>query len=123
MSEPKMEYVRDCSNDLNYKYDDYNNYQSWSNKSNGFLSISSIDEYSNIQTQKFKNHRLQKLSSPFQSFGDTELTWDKKSNSNIKNKETNNNFKDDYTENRGKLYKKFNKDNEYINQFPYEFLK
>ena len=40
--ETKMEYVRDYDNVLNYKYGDYNNYNSWSNKNLGKLALSSL---------------------------------------------------------------------------------
>lgn len=74
-SEKKMEYVRDHSNDLNYKYQDYNNYNSWSNKIIGNIKISSIDEYNNIQTNNFKNNKLEILKSPYQTFVDVNLAW------------------------------------------------
>ena len=75
MSEQKMEYVRDHSNILNYQYQDYNNYNSWSNKNKGDVKISSIDEFNNIQTKNFKNNKLESLKSPFQTFVDVNLAW------------------------------------------------
>ena len=118
--EPKMEYVRDHSNVMNYQQKDYNNYQSWSNKSSGELLVSTIDVFNNIQTKKFDNHRLQQLTSPYQSFGDTNLTW-------VRNKGENE-FYTEYNPNDNEdLYKKFkNNDtqhNEYTSMFPYEFVK
>ena len=118
--EPKMEYVRDHSNVMNYQQKDYNNYQSWSNKSSGELLVSTIDVFNNIQTKKFDNHRLQKLTSPYQSFGDTNLTW-------VRNKGENE-FYTEYNPNDNEdLYKKFKNNarqhNEYTSMFPYEFVK
>ena len=77
MSEQKMEYFQDFGNELNYSYDDYNNYQSWSNKGKGELKISNIDEYNNIITQKFEIGKIQKLNKPFETFVDTKLAWSK----------------------------------------------
>lgn len=118
--EPKMEYVRDHSNVINYKQQDYNNYQSWSNKNSGELLVSNIDIFNNIQTKKFDNHRLQQLTAPYQSFGDTNLTW-------VRNKGQNE-FYTEYNPNDNEdLYKKFKKNDkqhdEYNSMFPYEFVK
>ena len=118
--EPKMQYVRDHSNVINYQQQDYNNYQSWSNKNSGELLISNIDIFNNIQTKKFDNHRLQQLTAPYQSFGDTNLTW-------VRNKGQNE-FYTEYNPNDNEdLYKKFKKNNkqhdEYTSMVPYEFVK
>ena len=75
--QPKMEYVRDHSNVINYQQKDYNNYQSWSNKGQGEIKISNIDEYNNIISQKFNIGRIQKLNKPFETFVDTNLAWSK----------------------------------------------
>ena len=113
--EQKMEYVIDCDNVLNYKYGDYNNYNSWSNKNLGKLTISSIDEYNNIQTKQFDDDKLHKLSAPYQTFADTDLVW-------MKNKDNN----EIEMNNDGDLYKKFKDNNkqhnEYTNLYPYKFL-
>ena len=77
MSEQKMEYFQDFSKELNYSYDDYNNYQSWSNKGKGEIKLSNIDEYNNIISQKFDISRIQKLNKPFETFVDTKLAWSK----------------------------------------------
>tara|TARA_B110000261_G_C13058231_1_gene347038 strand:- start:14 stop:379 length:366 start_codon:yes stop_codon:yes gene_type:complete len=120
MTEQKMEYVRDHSENLNYKYDDYNNYQSWSNKNQGNLVISSIDTYNNILTKNFDDDRLQKMPGPFQTFGDTNLSWVQTKNKNEFYSEYNPNDNED-------LYKKFvNNDkqhNEYTSAFPHKFIK
>ena len=118
--EPKMEYVRDHSNVINYKQQDYNNYQSWSNKNSGELLVSTIDVFNNIQTKKFDNHRLQQLTAPYQSFGDTNLTW-------VRNKGQNE-FYTEYNPNDNEdLFKKFKNNNkqhdEYTSMVPYEFIK
>ena len=118
--EPKMEYVRDHSNVINYQQKDYNNYQSWSNKNSGELLVSTIDVFNNIQTKKFDNHRLQQLTTPYQSFGDTNLTW-------VRNKGENE-FYTEYNPNDNEdLYKKFKNNDkqhdEYTSMFPYEFIK
>ena len=112
--ETKMEYVRDYDNVLNYKYNDYNNYNSWSNKHLGKLSISSIDEYNNIQTKQFDDDKLHQLSSPYQTFADTNLVWMKNKDNEIE------------MNNGGDLYKKIKDNNkqhnEYSNLYPYKFL-
>jgi hypothetical protein len=113
--ETKMEYAKDFDNVLNYKYDDYNNYNSWSNKQLGKVTISSIDEYNNIQTKQFDNNKLHKLNSPYQTFADTSLVW-------MKNKDDN----EIEINNEGDIYKKFKDNNkqhnEYTNLYPYKFL-
>ena len=75
MTEQKMEYFQDFSKELNYNYEDYNNYQSWSNKGQGKIKISNIDEYNNIVSQKFDISRIQKLNKPYETFVDTNLAW------------------------------------------------
>tara|TARA_B100002019_G_C21190319_1_gene558443 strand:- start:84 stop:317 length:234 start_codon:yes stop_codon:yes gene_type:complete len=77
MTEQKMEYFQDFSKEMNYNYEDYNNYQSWSNKGQGEIKISNIDEYNNIISQKFNIGRIQKLNKPFETFVDTNLAWSK----------------------------------------------
>ena len=77
MSEQKMEYFQDFSQELNYNHEDYNNYQSWSNKGKGEIKISNIDEYNNIISQKFNISRIQKLNKPYETFVDTNLAWSK----------------------------------------------
>ena len=78
MSEQKMEYFQDFSKELNYSYDNYNNYQSWSNKGKGEIKISNIDEYNNIISQKFDSARIQKLNEPYETFVDTKIAWSNK---------------------------------------------
>jgi len=60
---------------LNYKQQDYNNYQSWSNVGRGHISINSIDEGNNIVKSNFKFSRLQPLGMPSSTFADTNLSW------------------------------------------------
>lgn len=60
---------------LNYKQQDYNNYQSWSNVGRGNITVNSIDEGNNIVKSNFKFSRLQPLGSPFDTFADTTLSW------------------------------------------------
>ena len=61
--------------ELNYTHEDYNNYQSWSNVGRGQIHMSSVDEVSNVVANKFNFNRLQPLSAPHMSFGDTTLSW------------------------------------------------
>lgn len=67
---------------LNYNYEDYNNYHSWSNVNRGNITLCSIDENNQVNKNNFPYHRLQPLSAPFMSFGDTSLCW-APTNSNI----------------------------------------
>lgn len=60
---------------LNYKYCDYNNYQSWSNVKRGYITLGSIDENSNTLKTNFKTSRLQPLGLPTSTFTDTNLSW------------------------------------------------
>lgn len=60
---------------LNYNQADYDNYQSWSNVRRGNIEVSAIDENNQVNTNKFPYHRLQPLSAPHMSFGDTSLSW------------------------------------------------
>ena len=60
---------------LNYKQQDYNNYQSWSNVGRGNITVNSIDEGNNIVKSNFKFSRLQPLGTPFSSYADTNLSW------------------------------------------------
>ena len=66
-------------NELNYNNTSYNNYQSWSNVGRGQIKISSIDESGNTQTINQDTSRLQRLSAPFATFADTNLSWVKNS--------------------------------------------
>ena len=63
------------ANNLNYDTKTYNNYQSWSNVGRGMIKISSIDENGNTQSLNQKTSRLQRLSSPFSTFADVNLSW------------------------------------------------
>ena len=67
------------SNELNYNNTSYNNYQSWSNVGRGQIKISSIDESGNTQTINQDTSRLQRLSAPFATFTDVNLSWVKNS--------------------------------------------
>ena len=69
----------DFGNELNYNNTSYNNYQSWSNVGRGQIKISSIDESGNTQTINQDTSRLQRLSAPFATFADTNLSWVKNS--------------------------------------------
>mgnify|MGYP001192120014 CR=1 FL=1 len=62
-------------NNLNYNNSNYNNYQSWSNVGRGQIKISSIDESGNTQTVNQDTSRLQRLSTPYSTFADVELSW------------------------------------------------
>ena len=66
-------------NNLNYNNSNYNNYQSWSNVGRGQIRMSSIDESGNTQTLNQPTSRLQRLSAPFATFADVELSWVKNS--------------------------------------------
>ena len=63
------------NNNLNYNHQDYNNYQSWSNVGRSFIKISGIDEHGNIQTSTQDTSRLQRLTKPFATFADVNLSW------------------------------------------------
>lgn len=82
---------------LNYKQQDYNNYQSWSNVGRGSITVNSIDEGNNIVKSNFKFSRLQPLGIPFDTFADTTLSWapvgsvhSQPNNNNINNKQKKN---------------------------------
>lgn len=66
-------------NELNYNNSTYNNYQSWSNVGRGQIKISSIDENGNTQSVNQDTSRLQRLSTPFSTFTDVNLSWVKNS--------------------------------------------
>lgn len=60
---------------LNYGHEDYNNYQSWSNVNRGNISLSLVDENSQVVKNEFPHNRVQPLAAPFMSFADTSLSW------------------------------------------------
>ena len=60
---------------LNYGHEDYNNYQSWSNVNRGNISLSMVDENSQVVKNEFAYSRVQPLAAPFMSFADTSLSW------------------------------------------------
>ncbi len=62
-------------NNLNYDFKNYNNYQSWSNVGRGLIKISSVDENGNTQTINQDTSRLQRLSDPFSTMADVNLSW------------------------------------------------
>tara|TARA_Y100001936_G_C15755604_1_gene498415 strand:- start:286 stop:534 length:249 start_codon:yes stop_codon:yes gene_type:complete len=64
-----------CTSNLNYNNKSYNNYQSWSNVGQSLIKISSVDEHGNIQTNNQDTSRLQRLTKPFATFGDVNLSW------------------------------------------------
>tara|TARA_B100000795_G_scaffold269311_2_gene258330 strand:- start:313 stop:564 length:252 start_codon:yes stop_codon:yes gene_type:complete len=66
------------NNNLNYKYNQYNNYQSWSNVGRSLIKISSIDENGNTQTINQHTSRIQRLSNPYSTPTDVNLSWVKK---------------------------------------------
>ena len=63
------------NNNLNYNQESYNNYHSWSNIGQSIIKISSVDEHGNIQTITQDTSRLQRLTKPFATFADVNLSW------------------------------------------------
>ena len=74
---------------LNYTYEDYNNYHSWSNVGRGNIAFSIVNAEGQVQSNNFPYHRLQPLAAPFISFADTSLNW---APANSKLAQPNNNF-------------------------------
>tara|TARA_B100001093_G_C26816649_1_gene1010026 strand:+ start:1719 stop:1967 length:249 start_codon:yes stop_codon:yes gene_type:complete len=64
-----------ANNNLNYTNESYDNYQSWSNVGRSFIKISGVDEHGNIQTNSQETSRLQRLTKPFATFADVNLSW------------------------------------------------
>ena len=64
-----------ANNNLNYTNESYDNYQSWSNVGRSFIKISGVDEDGNIQTNSQETSRLQRLTKPFATFADVNLSW------------------------------------------------
>lgn len=64
-----------ANNNLNYINESYDNYQSWSNVGRSFIKISGVDEHGNIQTNSQETSRLQRLTKPFATFADVNLSW------------------------------------------------
>ena len=79
MSNTQNTIPENLANELNYNYSSYNNYQSWSNVGRSKISISTIDESGNIQTIYQNTSRLQRLTTPFSTFTDVNLSWVKNS--------------------------------------------
>jgi len=64
-----------ANNNLNYNQQAYNNYHSWSNVGQSVIKVSSVDEHGNIQTSSQDTSRLQRLTKPFATFADVNLSW------------------------------------------------
>ena len=64
-----------ANNNLNYTNESYDNYQRWSNVGRSFIKISGVDEDGNIQTNSQETSRLQRLTKPFATFADVNLSW------------------------------------------------
>ena len=79
MSNTQNTVPENLANELNYNHSSYNNYQSWSNVGRSQISISSIDENNNILTINQATNRLQRLTTPFSTFTDVNLSWVKNS--------------------------------------------
>ena len=81
------------SSTLNYNYNDYNNYKSWSNTGRTNIKVSSIDEHNNIITTSFKTNRIPKMYNPYLTPTEPTLSWSNKVNKNSKNNTNNKNNK------------------------------